>query len=290
MFTGRRLDIETGLYYFRARYYNPYIGRFMQQDPIGYNDGVNLYSYCGNNPLGKVDPSGLLGIEDLPRNFGDPIQVKIAFYDGSDKGYDLDGDGTIDTATGVEFLEAANDFKITVNGQEYDAFFDMSTAENVGDFIRSWIVRLDFFGYEVADAYFYDHGGVDDGDLYLEFGNEEYGPDQFKSFGWAIQHDSRIPANLTFHFRNCMLGEHPDLMKKLVEWLGRPVTGAKRISMSSEERDGPDYTFTELWKAYPSPGGVKVECVWQKWRPVTLWEQIVYGWEGTVLNEEPQPY
>ena len=59
MFTGRRFDIETGLYYYRARYYNPHIGRFMQTDPVGYDDGINWYLYCNNNPLGFVDPYGL---------------------------------------------------------------------------------------------------------------------------------------------------------------------------------------------------------------------------------------
>ncbi len=58
MFTGRRFDIETGLYYYRARYYNPYIGRFLQTDPVGYGAGINWYLYCGNNPLAFVDPSG----------------------------------------------------------------------------------------------------------------------------------------------------------------------------------------------------------------------------------------
>jgi len=58
MFTGRQFDIETGLYYYRARYYNPHIGRFMQTDPVGYADGINWYLYCRNNPLLFIDPSG----------------------------------------------------------------------------------------------------------------------------------------------------------------------------------------------------------------------------------------
>ena len=58
LFTGRRLDSETGLQYSRARYYDFELGRFIGRDPIGYWGGINLYEYVGGRPLVSVDPTG----------------------------------------------------------------------------------------------------------------------------------------------------------------------------------------------------------------------------------------
>lgn len=57
-FTGREWDGETGLYYYRARYYDAGLGRFISADPSGFIDGPNIYSYVRNMPHRYVDPSG----------------------------------------------------------------------------------------------------------------------------------------------------------------------------------------------------------------------------------------
>ena len=61
-FTGRRFDPETGFYYYRARYYAPERGRFVQRDPLGYADGMGVYVYVNGNPINMLDPFGLESI------------------------------------------------------------------------------------------------------------------------------------------------------------------------------------------------------------------------------------
>jgi|GEM_PF-4199737 len=64
-FTGRRLDTESRLYYYRFRTYDPESGRFLQTDPLGYADSMNLYEYVMSNPTNWIDPLGLATIEGV---------------------------------------------------------------------------------------------------------------------------------------------------------------------------------------------------------------------------------
>lgn len=59
LWKGRERDKETGLYYMRARYYDPVVGRFISEDPIGLAGGINPYTFADGEPVNNADPSGL---------------------------------------------------------------------------------------------------------------------------------------------------------------------------------------------------------------------------------------
>lgn len=85
-YTGQIWLPEVGVYYYKARLYSPSLGRFMQTDPIGYEDGMNMYAYVGNDPIARVDPSGR---SDL--NLFSPAE----FLFGPSERLDIDGFFTI---------------------------------------------------------------------------------------------------------------------------------------------------------------------------------------------------
>jgi RHS repeat-associated protein len=69
LFTGRQYDAASGVYYYRARWYAPAVGKFLQRDPIGLGGGINVYAMTLNDPVNHLDPLGLQEID--PSGFYD---------------------------------------------------------------------------------------------------------------------------------------------------------------------------------------------------------------------------
>uniref|UniRef100_UPI0025C36ECD RHS repeat-associated core domain-containing protein n=1 Tax=Acidovorax sp. TaxID=1872122 RepID=UPI0025C36ECD len=79
-YTGQQLISGLGLYHYKARFYSPALGRFLQTDPIGMADDLNLYAYVGNSPVNFTDPSGLSAadVEGLKSSITGSQSVQVA--------------------------------------------------------------------------------------------------------------------------------------------------------------------------------------------------------------------
>ncbi|MGV9008907.1 RHS repeat domain-containing protein [Brevundimonas sp.] len=74
-YTGQAWLAEAQAYHYRARTYLPQTGRFLQTDPIGYQAGMNLYGYVGQDPVNLIDPMGLQEADPPPTNPGDIVSI-----------------------------------------------------------------------------------------------------------------------------------------------------------------------------------------------------------------------
>ena len=97
LFTAREWEPEVRLYHFRARAYSPGLGRFLQQDPLGPTDGLNLYTYAQNNPVTLTDPMGLRLIP-VSKSYDIIPETSIRFPGFSVSfGFSCEGTLTLDT-------------------------------------------------------------------------------------------------------------------------------------------------------------------------------------------------
>jgi RHS repeat-associated protein len=88
-FTGREFDTETSLCYYRARYYDPNSGRFVSEDPIRIQGGINLYAYVRNDPVRLTDPDGRCPRDQCKVQVLKPNQVPNGFNSCADEGMTL---------------------------------------------------------------------------------------------------------------------------------------------------------------------------------------------------------
>ena len=257
LFTGRRFDTETGLYYYRARYYHPEIGRFLQTDPIGYGDGMNWYAYCQNSPLARIDPFGL---------------ANVLFYDGPDPaGFDSiathpDYDHVIDLRVPNPIM------KLWTEGEG-----GMSEGEAQIEWIRRKILKLRRDGVDITEIYFADHGWdgrCRDGlDLWqcdeggLELGDQLFTPRDYDVNEYSLKDFAEMltgvtDAATTIHLRSCYGGLIAD---RIAEWSNRTTTGFTGPLYPTNQGilspEGPYYwprQFPQQYRVY-GPGGELIE-------------------------------
>lgn len=79
---GVQTDFQTGLIHMRARYYHPWLGRFISEDPIQFDGGNNWYAYCGGDPLMRNDPSGLVAFA-LPSQYAQSAEFREGYHRGA---------------------------------------------------------------------------------------------------------------------------------------------------------------------------------------------------------------
>ena len=132
-YTGRELATESGdnVYFYRRRFYDAGVGRFLSQDPIGFEAGdTNLYRYVRNDPLNRTDPSGL---------------VSVAIYDANDNSH-MRGERK---AGGPDFTKKA---------KRYDYAIPASSPADAAQKLRELYKRLRNEGKTIDELIFIDHG------------------------------------------------------------------------------------------------------------------------------------